>query len=70
MTTVVVVSVVRSPSWTRARRAADGSRPPTAALRANESVAWSGVGFVQVNLGDFQVLVPVASPPSSPPSVV
>ncbi len=62
---------VRSCNWTRALALPPTLRsPPIAALRANERVACTGEAFVQVKLGDVQVLVPAARPPSRPPSDV
>ena len=46
------------------------SRPLIEALRASETVAWSGAAPDQVKLGDVHVLVPDARPPSRPASVV
>ena len=69
--TVVIVPAVRSSSWMRElAEPPTASRLPTAALRASESVAWPGVVLGHVKLGDVQVLVPVARPPSRPASVV
>ena len=68
---VVTVPAVRSSSWMR--ELADpptARRPPTAALRASDTAAWSGAADGHVKLGDVHVLVPEARPPTRPASVV